>query len=178
MCWNRCARLVLYLAVLLCSLGCRQASSRSPVNNTQETLDPASVQGCYELTLSAWRPTLNLGDDERELTPPSKIQLFGVRGSKGWETAGYVVKPAPGVEDAVHRESYWNPKGPRSIEIVWTSGFSGIVMSLKVDAAGLSGQAKSFSDSDRQQIQTADVVARKLDCTAPDDIVRRGPATK
>jgi hypothetical protein len=178
MCRNRCARLVLYLAVLLCSLGCRQASSRSPVNNTQETLGPASVQGCYELTLSAWRPTLSLGSDERELTLPPKIQLFGVRGTKGWETEGYVVKPAPGIEDAVHRESYWNTKGPRSIEIVWTSGFSGVVMSLKVDAAGLSGQAKSFSDSDRQQTQNADVVARKFDCTRPGDTVRSEPATK
>ena len=170
--WNRCVRFVLYLTILLWALGCRL-----PANNAQKTLDPASVQGCYELALSAWRPALSLGDDEREWTPPPKIQLFGVRGTKGWEAEGYVVKLAPGIEQSVHRESYWNPKGPRSIEIVWTTGFEGIVMLLTVETPGLRGRAKSFFDFDRQT-QTADVVARKFDCATLHDTQTNDPATK
>jgi hypothetical protein len=125
--------------------------------------EPENIQGCYELTLSAWRPNLNLGEDAVFLTPPHRIQLFAERGTQGWESGGYVVKPAPGAEASIHRGSYWLPKSSHSIEIVWTTGFSGLVMALKIEGADLRGEAKSFWDFPRGR-QTAAVAARKVEC--------------
>lgn len=143
-----------------------QPSSQDSSVQEKQIVKPESVQGCYELTLSEWRPNVKLGDDAREITPPHRIQLLSERGTQGWEAEGYIVQPAPGVTASVHRGSYWRPKGPQSVEIVWTTGFSGLVMGLRVQGDALRGTAKSFWDFPRKK-QTADVVARKVDCHKP-----------
>lgn len=129
----------------------------------RKLVEPEKIQGCYELTLSAWRPNLSLGEDAIFLTPPHRIQLFAERGTQGWESEGYVVKPAPGEEPSIHRGSYWLSKSSHSIEIVWTTGFSGLVMGLKIEGTDLRGEAKSFWDFPRGR-QTAQVTARKVEC--------------
>ena len=131
-----------------------------------QLVNPDSVQGCYELTMSAWRPTMNLGEDRVFITPPHRVQLFAERGTQGWEKDGYIVKPAPGVAPSIHRGSYWLPKGPQLIEIVWTTGFSGLSMTLKIDGEVLRGTSQSFWGFPRKR-QVADVVARKVDCQKP-----------
>ena len=128
-----------------------------------QLVKPESIQGCYDLTLSAWRPDLNLGEDAVFITPPQRIELFAEKGTKGWESEGYIARAAPGVKPSVHRGAYWLPKSSQDIEIVWTTGFSGLTMDLRIDAIGLRGKAKSFWDFPRKQ-QTADVVAHKVDC--------------
>jgi hypothetical protein len=128
---------------------------------------PETIQGCYDLTLSPWRPDMKLGEDEEFITPPPRIQLFAKRGTEGWETKGYVVRPAPGIKPSIHRGAYWLPKGPKSIEIVWTTGFSGLSMELKTsDAEVLRGKASTFWDFGRRK-QTADVVAHRVECEKP-----------
>jgi len=131
-----------------------------------DSVKPEIVQGCYELTMSAWRPTEDIGEDAVFITPPHRIQLFAEKGTKGWEAEGYIVKAAPGVPPSIHRGSYWRPKKGQWIEIVWTTGFSGLVMGMKVEGDVLRGEAKSFWDFPRKQ-QKADVVARKVDCQKP-----------
>lgn len=171
-------RLIIPRAVLLWLVGCillnatlsvaaKQTSPQGPSEQEKQSVKPETVHGCYELTLSKWRPTVQLGEeDAREITPPSSIQLISELGTQGWEANRYVVKPAPGVAASVHRGSYWLPKGPHSIEIVWTTGFSGLVMGLRVEGDELLGKAKSFWDFPRKK-QTADVVARKVECQKP-----------
>jgi hypothetical protein len=132
----------------------------------QNPVKPDAVQGCYELTISAWRPNLNIGEDKVFITPPHRIQLFAEKGTRGWEAEGYIVKAAPGVTPSIHRGSYWRPKKAPWIEIVWTTGFSGLFMALKVENDEMRGEARSFWDFDREQ-QKADVVARKVDCQKP-----------
>ncbi len=134
---------------------------------------PEDIQGCYELTVSAWRPNLHLGEDEVFVTPPHRIQLFSEKGSQGFETVGYVVRPAPGVEPSIHRGSFWSPKSSQSIEIVWTTGFSGLVMALRIEGTDLRGVAQSFWDFPRT-LQKADVIARKVDCQAASSSVAPG----
>jgi hypothetical protein len=62
------------------------------------------------------------------------------------------------------------PKDQGSIEVVWTTGFSGLVMGLTINGEELKGKAKTHWDFRRKQ-QTADVVARKVECQA----ARTGP---
>lgn len=162
---NRLALRFLLLFILQCIYGGCALFSSSQVKPKDEPqhVKPESIQGCYELTLSAWRPNLKLQRDAEFITPPRRIQLFAEQGKEGWEANGYIVKAAPGVKPSIHRGSYWLPKSSRSIKIVWTTGFSGLSMVLTVDGRDLRGTAESFWDFTREP-QTADVIARRVEC--------------
>jgi len=129
-----------------------------------QLLNPEILQGCYALTMSPWFPEMKLGDDEALVTPPARIQLLAQKGTEGSETGGYLVRPAPGVKPSVHSDSYWVPKGRKSIKIIWTTGYSGLTMDLKTsDDEVLRGKASTFWDFNRRK-QTAEVVAHRVDC--------------
>jgi hypothetical protein len=165
---------VLLLSIVGCAFADCAEFLRAQEQRKPELVKPENIQGCYELTLSAWRPNLNLGEDAVFVTPPRRIQLFAERGTQGWESEGYVVKPAPGVKPSIHRGSYWLPKSSQSIEIVWTTGFSGLTMILKIEGTDLHGEAQSFWDFPRRQ-QKADVVARKVECQSATTSVASSP---
>jgi hypothetical protein len=126
-------------------------------------IQPEQVAGCYTLTLSTWRPNMNLGGDEIFATPPPVIQMFTARGKQGFESDGFIVRPMRGTPASIHRSSYWEPLGPDSIEIIWTTGFSGLTMNLIKQSDGFRGTAKTFWDFGRAE-QTSDVAARKIRC--------------
>jgi hypothetical protein len=151
---------------LVSSLEARRTNVQTKSKDQSQLVAPENIKGCYELTLSDWLQDLKLGEDTVFITPPHRIQLFAERGTKGWEAEGYIVKAAPGARASVHRGSFWLPKGPKSIEIVWTTGFSGLGMGLTLEEDELHGKAKTFWDFPRRE-QTADVVARKVDCQKP-----------
>jgi hypothetical protein len=154
-------------ALLLCLVQCFGGSSVSVVSAQDKTkrdlqvVKPEHIQGCYELTLSPWQPNLHISEDYEFI-----VQLLAERGTQGWEQHGYIVKPAPGVPPSIHRGSYWLPKKEHWIEIVWTTGSSGLVMGLKVEGDVMRGEARSFWDFPRKT-QKAAVVARKVDCQNP-----------
>jgi hypothetical protein len=106
---------------------------------------------------------LRLGEDEVFITPPQRIQLLAEPGSVGWEKNGYLVRPAPGVPQSVHRASYWEPTGPNTLKVVFTTGTSGLSMELKMEGETLRGKAKTHWDFARRG-QTAQVLAHKTDC--------------
>ena len=159
------AAAVLLFLMTHCIFGDCVAFVRAQEQRKPDTFKLENIQGCYELTLSAWRPNLDLGEDAAFLTPPHRIQLFAERDTQDWEFERYVVKPAPGVEPSMHSASFWWPKSSQSIKILWTTGFSGLVMVLKIEATDLRGEAKSFWHFPRTR-QTADVIARKVGCQA------------
>src|SRR5258708_3460116 len=156
---------VLVLSMVGCSFGDCVASARAQEQQKPQLVKPENIQGCYGLTLSGWRTNLNLGEDAVFITPPHRVELLAERGTQGWESHGFIVRPAPGVPASIHRGSYWLPKGPRSIEVVWTTGLSGLVMELTIIGEELKGKAKTHWDFLREQ-QKADVVARKVECQA------------
>lgn len=163
----------LLLGFLLCAMSVAFGMARSVPQDTtappnpkqhEALVSPEAVQGCYELALSPWFPEMKLGEDEEFITPPPRIQLFAEKGTEGWEGNGYIVRPAPGVKPSIHRGAYWLPKGRKSLEIVFTTGFSGLMMGLKTaDAETLRGRATTFWDFDRKK-QTAEVTARRVPC--------------
>jgi len=151
------------------NMGAHPPASNQNSSQKQDAVNPEAIQGCYDLTLSPWFPEMKLGEDEEFITPPTRIQLFAERGTDFLETNGYIVRPAPGVKPSIHRSSYWMPKRSKSIEIVWTTGLSGLTMVLKTsDAEVLHGKAQTFWDFDRKK-QTAEVVARRVECEKKQD---------
>ncbi|HZO18034.1 MAG TPA: hypothetical protein VFB46_03530 [Gemmatimonadaceae bacterium] len=123
------------------------------------------VVGCWELRMGAWRPTLALGNDERIVTPPSRVLIDSTVGTRPYERRNLLVRPAPGATPSVHRYSWWNMGQGDSIQLRWTTGFSGVNMSLSHEGDTLRGQAETTWDFDRQ-VQTADVVMWRVRCDA------------
>lgn len=158
-------RLVIGLVGLL-SIGVsstpRPRAGQNP--NDKDFIKPESIQGCYDLGTLNWRPDLKLDKDEAVfITPPERIELLAERGTQGREKNGYLVRPAPGVTQSVHRSTYWMPTGPKKIEIVFTTGTSGLEMQLTVQGETLQGKAKTFWDFLRRR-QTAHSIAHKINC--------------
>jgi hypothetical protein len=141
----------------------KQPVKQNPEENESKFVKPETIQGCYQLETLNWKPDLKLGEDEVFITPPQRIQILAERGSIGFEKNGYLVRAAPGSPKSIHRASYWEPTGPKTIDIVFSTGTSGVSMRLKVEGDILRGKAKTHWDFPRRD-QTAQVIAHKIDC--------------
>lgn len=149
---------ILILMVVLASPTMAKVASHSTL------ISPDAVQGCYEIGKLEWHPKFE-GDDLVFITPPERIQILAERGTFGHEKDEYLVRPAPGFPKSIHRYSYWRPTGSHSLEIVWTTGFSGLTMRLKVDRDTLKGKARPFWDF-LGRVPSARVLAHKVDCAS------------
>jgi hypothetical protein len=161
------------LAVIICLLTSPILRSRERFSNenpmksnlegkSSQLIKPEQVQGCYELGVLNWHPELK-GEDAKFIAPPTRIQILAERGTNGHENGEYLVRPAPGVSPSIHRASFWRPVGPKTIEIVWTTGLSGLTMKLNLQGEALKGKAKAFWDFPRRG-QSAPIQAAKVDC--------------
>jgi len=165
----RAPSLILGILIAVClapsSHGSRPAaaSAHDSAQAQAVPLAPERLQGCYKLKMSAWRPDLHLGGDSAYITPPRAIQLFAEQGTKSIETNGYVLRPAPGARPSIHKASYWRIQGLDSIELVWSTGFSGLTMLLQPQGQDLRGKAKTSWDFNRTE-QTAEVLAQRITC--------------
>ena len=121
------------------------------------------VVGCWELRMGAWSPTLILGPDERIVTPPSRVLIDSTIGTRPYERRNLLLRPAPGATPSVHRYSWWNMGRADSIQLRWTTGFSGVNMSLEHEGDTLRGIAETTWDFDRQ-VQHADVTMWRVRC--------------
>jgi hypothetical protein len=141
----------------------RQSLGQKAKTEESKVVRPEAIQGCYDLPALSWKPDLKLGEDEDFITPPQRIQILADHGSVGLEKNGYLVRPAPGFPKSIHRASYWEATGPRAIEVVFTTGTSGLSMKLKVEGETLRGIAITHWDFPRRK-QTAHVNAHKIEC--------------
>jgi hypothetical protein len=149
------------LALLLL---CLQSWGENSFSNGKKVqLTPESVQGCYQLDMTPWTPDLKLGEDAKFVTPPKRIRLSLERGTKGFETEGFILRPASGEKPSIHGSSYWKPDRSDSIILVWTTGFSGLGIRLHLEDGKLRGLARTFWDFDRKE-QKSKVVAEKIVC--------------
>ena len=158
----------LWCAAATASLACGPREP-SPLPVTPVAPTPLAswpdVVGCWQLRMSAWEPALMLGADERIITPPSRVLIDSTIGTRPYERRNLLLRPAPGAAPSVHRYSWWNLGRADSIELRWTTGFSGINMSLSHEGDTLRGLAETEWDFDRQRQQAA-VTAWRVPCAA------------
>ena len=93
--------------------------------------------------MGAWVPQLMLGNDERIVTPPSRVLIDSTIGTRPYERRNLLLRPAPGAAPSVHRYSWWNMGRGDSIQLRWTTGFSGVNMSLSQEGDTLRGIAET-----------------------------------
>ena len=123
------------------------------------------VVGCWELRMDPWAPTLMLGADERIITPPSRVLIDSTVGTRPYERRNLLLRPAPGAAPSVHRYSWWNMGRGDSVQLRWTTGFSGVNMSLAYERDTLRGFAHTEWDFERQK-QEAEVKLWRVSCDA------------
>jgi hypothetical protein len=124
-----------------------------------------SFAGCYELKFGRWWPW-SFGGDNEFVTPPAKIQLLPVKGTNGFEEYGFVIHPIP-PSKSIHRFSYWQITSDNHAELEWTTGFSGITLSLDRHGEELRGWAHPHWDFPTFIPHIMHVTAQPIACEIP-----------
>ena len=121
--------------------------------------------GCYELQLGPWLPDIKLDPGELVfITPPPKVELQRQIGKSLLEKGKHLLRPAPGTDAGIHTMSWWElDKIMNEFILVWTTGHSGLTVSLKPTKFGLKGYAETFWDFSRTE-QRSEVVAQPIPC--------------
>jgi hypothetical protein len=131
----------------------------------RDTSGPPALT-CFRIDLGAWAPPLGLGEDTSFTLPPRRISVAAVadtsrlrfvRGAR--HVRATEVRPG-----SVHRDGYWVVGRPDSDEVIFTTGFSGVVLRLRPAGAGWRGVAETFWDFPRQA-QRADVKLVPVACS-------------
>lgn len=167
--WARYVVVVVGLAaaVLVCSIalwptGC--GVGRRPASALLETSappDPASLAGCYALTVGAWNPVLDLGGDEAVIEVPPRMEL--TLEERGGEL---VMRPTSGAPGGQYGRSYWRVLSSRTLLLVWSNGHGGVTAKLRLIGDGpFRGRAKTFWDFPRRS-QVTRVRAARTACVA------------
>lgn len=119
--------------------------------------------GCYELKLGRWWPW-GFGEDSIFATPPNRIKLLPERGTVGFEQNGFLIREiTPGKGEKPWRGSYWLVKSADQLELIWTTGFSGVTLELNKQGNDLHGRAHPFGDFPRLS-RVARATARRIAC--------------
>ena|ERR1700730_440682 len=123
----------------------------------------ASFAGCYELKLGRWWPW-SFGGDTEFVTPPSRIQLFAERGTKGFEEDGFLIRAIKGAAPGRGGPSYWQMRSGDQVDLIWNDGFTGVTLALKKDGDRLRGWAHPHFDVFPVIPRTARVTAQRIAC--------------
>jgi hypothetical protein len=109
--------------------------------------DPAVVAGCYRLTLGAWSPPLRAQDWPASQTPPQRFEL-DTTALPLWlpKDTVWAVRPASLVPRA-RMPATWRYISSDSIAIVWSTGFTGVHLGLRIVRDTLQGLATTFHDA-------------------------------
>jgi hypothetical protein len=139
--------------------------AQDPARSAQKPAEPSAFAGCYELKLGPWWPT-GFGEDNMFATPPAQIQLLPILGTEGFEKNGLLVRPFPDAPESAffrRRYSYWRIQTGDTVQLIWTTGFSGVVINLARQGRELSGWAHPFWDFPRFP-RIAHVTAKRFSC--------------
>lgn len=147
-------RLIVGLLGLLCV----------PVPGAGQLQPPA----CMDLSLGEWKPAMDIGGDSLYLAPPPRVYFDTVPYTRGAMVAGddRRLVPARGALPSVHRIAVWRPSTDGGIEVIWSSGFSGLRGVLQREGDGWTGQVRSFWDFGRP-VQEAQIRGTVVSCESP-----------
>ena len=134
---------------------------------------PATAQAtgpgqCYEVQLGAWAPRLALGVDTAFTVPPHRFRVEA-RTDSGLGRGASLVRALPGAEGPVHSRGRWAVVRPDSVEVLFTTGFSGLVLRVRRNGATWRGIASTFWDFPRPT-QTASVSLAPTACPAGESL--------
>ncbi len=153
---------------LLVALELLEAQWWQSKEQSQVAVLATSFAGCYKLKLGRWWPW-SFGGDNEFVTPPSKIELLAIQGTEGFETEGFLIRGIPPAQVNTigrRRASFWQVKSKNDVELIWTTGFSGVTLNLSKHGDDLRGWAHPFFDFPTSP-RIMHITAPRIACAAP-----------
>jgi hypothetical protein len=137
---------------------------------TWATAQAKGAGQCYEVKLGPWAPPLALGADTAFTIPPHRFSVDAAADSALGRGA-YAVRALAGAAGPVHSRGRWAVVRADSVEVLFTTGFSGVVLHIHRDGAVWRGSASTFWDFPRPE-QTALVSLASTACPTHDGLGR------
>ncbi len=128
---------------------------------------PASVAGCWALTLGPWTPAIAASAAH---TLPSRIALDTAAAEETTLRGSLRVRAVGGTAGTARHVASWSPLPARrdSLRIRWSTVGAGVDARLRARANELRGRATAFSVDAPGGAATAPMVARRVaDCAEP-----------
>jgi hypothetical protein len=136
-----------------------------PAGAGAQALSHGGLTGaCYDLSIGPWHPAQQLREDSIFVAPPSRVRFNTARSER--RPDHFVLLTAPGALPSVHRYAMWRLVGSDTVELIWSTGFSGLRMTLGGRPGELRGLAQAFWDFPRTPL-IADASARRVPCDPP-----------
>ena len=140
------------VALLLCAVHAHGQGGRT------------SAVHCYSVTLAPWRPANDLGEDAIFVQPPRRIRVETTRDTSLLVAKGstayfvYALDAPP-----VHKSGSWQVISADSVKLVFSTGYSGLAISLHRQGSAFVGTAETFWDFPRAR-QTAAATLHEYPC--------------
>jgi hypothetical protein len=128
---------------------------------------PAAFEGCYEVKLGRWWPW-GFGEENAYVTPPTRIQLLGEHGTRGFEQDKLLIRTIPRQDrpSGSRESSFWSTKSQSQLLLTWTDGFVGVTLDLTKNRDELNGWAHPHFDAVKLIPRIAHVRARRITCAS------------
>lgn len=154
-----------FVTVLLLTAGLPQATKPSPNSRNKTTVPPDSLAGCYELKVGRWWPW-GFGEGATFVTPPKRLRLLAVRGTRGFEHDELLIRDIPTLELAPgsRESSFWRIESQDRITLIWTNGFNGVTLSVEKHGNELRGWSHPHFDFPTFVPRSAHVTAHRIAC--------------
>lgn len=139
----------------------------APVRASAQTGVPTSVRAvavCYALTLGEWRGRMRSGSTDWH-EPPRTFRLDTIRSTR--RPASYAARPRWVYLDPRRTTlpPWWHLYQSDSLEVVWSTGFSGVTVSFAIRGDSLvGGRAQAFADVRGETQPWAPAAAVRMTC--------------
>lgn len=138
-------RAVLFLPVLVACTG-------GMPDDAASRFSPDAWPRCYELRIGDWTPPSGQKLDVTH-TPPPIVQLDTHRVEHGVDQTRH--RLAPDISALSQRGSLtpsWTRLAPDSLQLLWSSGYEGVFVTVAVRGDSVSGSARTFTDYGSQAL--------------------------
>jgi hypothetical protein len=146
------------LAVILC---CWPVENIEASTGSEPLASTSHFLGCYGLTVGRWWPW-SFGDDPKNVTPPSRIELLPERGTERFTPNGNAIRILPSAKKSAW--CYWQQHSDQQFDLVCNDGFTGVTVKFTESDGQLRGWAHPHFDSGTFIPRIARVSARRTKC--------------
>lgn len=115
--------------------------------------------GCYQVDRAGW-DWAREHEDSTQFQTPEVLQLLPTPRTYG--PPGFEVRPS--IMSYQSADGGWEAVAPDSLSILWSNGFTGILMKLGRAGDSLVGTATAFTDNGPMFIATVPVVMKPTSC--------------
>ena len=105
-----------------------------------------ALRGCWELEVGTFRVTDSIHVNAGQTTLPPFIQFDTVPGRGLFRPTGLLVRALPDRMGSQYRTGYFTFPHPDTVQVDWTNGFTGMMLTFPSDTVVMRGRADAWTD--------------------------------